>query len=95
MIIATVAGVPMYADIFGTTVAEALLAKGAQLGVALSFMMGVHDFVPALYDHAAKGGEAEAVGYLRCDLHSRYHHCRLFLQRDTIFACIRRGKGNG
>lgn len=35
-------GVPMYADIFGTIpVAEALLAKGAQLGTILSFMMAV------------------------------------------------------
>ena len=42
VIIATVVGVPMYADIFGTIpVAEALLAKGAQLGTILSFMMGV------------------------------------------------------
>lgn len=42
VIIATVAGVPMYADIFGTIpIAEALLAKGAQLGVVLSLMMGV------------------------------------------------------
>ena len=42
MIIATAAGIPMYADIFGTIpIAEALLAKGAQLGVVLSFMMGV------------------------------------------------------
>lgn len=42
VIIATVAGVPMYADIFGTIpIAEALLSKGAQLGVVLSFMMGV------------------------------------------------------
>lgn len=42
IIIATVAGVPMYADIFGTIpIAEALLAKGALLGVVLSFMMGV------------------------------------------------------
>lgn len=42
VIIATIAGVPMYADIFGTIpIAEALLAKGAQLGVVLSFMMGV------------------------------------------------------
>ena len=31
-----------YADIFGTIpIAEALLAKGAQLGVVLSFMMAV------------------------------------------------------
>lgn len=42
VVIATVTGVPMYADIFGTIpIAEALLAKGAQLGVVLSFMMGV------------------------------------------------------
>lgn len=42
VIIATVAGVPMYADIFGTIpIAEALLAKGALLGVVLSFMMSV------------------------------------------------------
>ena len=42
VILATVAGIPMYADIFGTIpIAEALLAKGALLGVVLSFMMGV------------------------------------------------------
>ena len=42
VIIATIVGVPMYADIFGCIpIAEALLAKGARLGVVLSFMMGV------------------------------------------------------
>ena len=42
VILATVAGIPMYADIFGTIpIAEALLAKGALLGVVLSFMMSV------------------------------------------------------
>ena len=42
VVVATVLGVPMYADIFGTIpIAEALLAKGALLGVVLSFMMGV------------------------------------------------------
>ena len=42
VILATIAGVPMYADIFGTVpIAEALLAKGALLGVVLSFMMAV------------------------------------------------------
>lgn len=42
VIIATVCGVPMYADIFGCIpIAEALLAKGARLGVVLPFMMGV------------------------------------------------------
>ncbi len=40
VVLATLVGVPMYADIFGTIpVAEALLYKGAQLGTILSFMM--------------------------------------------------------
>lgn len=42
IILATIMGIPMYADIFGTIpVAEALLAKGALLGTVLSFMMAV------------------------------------------------------
>jgi len=42
VVLATLVGVPMYADIFGTIpVAEALLQKGAQLGTVLAFMMAV------------------------------------------------------
>ena len=42
VVLATLIGIPMYADIFGTIpIAEALLAKGALLGVVLSFMMAV------------------------------------------------------
>lgn len=42
VLIATVVGIPMYADIFGCIpIAEALLAKGAKLGVVLAFMMAV------------------------------------------------------
>lgn len=42
VVLAVLVGVPMYADIFGTIpVAEALLAKGAQLGTVLAFMMAV------------------------------------------------------
>ena len=42
VILATIIGIPMYADIFGTVpIAEALLGKGAQLGTVLAFMMGV------------------------------------------------------
>ncbi|MDD4396620.1 MAG: permease [Sphaerochaetaceae bacterium] len=42
VVLAVLIGIPMYADIFGTIpVAEALLAKGALLGVVLSFMMAV------------------------------------------------------
>lgn len=42
VILATLVGIPMYADIFGTIpVAEALLGKGALLGTVLAFMMAV------------------------------------------------------
>lgn len=42
VILATLVGIPMYADIFGTIpIAEALLSKGAQLGTILTFMMAV------------------------------------------------------
>lgn len=42
VLLATLIGIPMYADIFGTIpIAESLFAKGAGLGTVLSFMMGV------------------------------------------------------
>ena len=42
VILAAICGIPMYADIFGCIpIAESLLAKGALLGVVLSFMMAV------------------------------------------------------
>ncbi|HML31968.1 MAG TPA: permease [Sporomusa sphaeroides] len=42
VLIATVVGIPMYADIFGTLpIAEALVLKGVGIGTALAFMMGV------------------------------------------------------
>ncbi len=42
VVLATVVGIPMYADIFGTLpIAEALLAKGVGIGTVLSFMMAV------------------------------------------------------
>ncbi|WP_243833755.1 permease [Breznakia blatticola] len=42
VILATIVGIPMYADIFGTIpIAEALYAKGVGLGTVLSFMMAV------------------------------------------------------
>ena len=42
VVLATIVGIPMYADIFSTIpIAEALLSKGALLGTILSFMMAV------------------------------------------------------
>jgi uncharacterized membrane protein YraQ (UPF0718 family) len=42
VILATLVGIPMYADIFGTIpIAEALFLKGVAVGTVLSFMMAV------------------------------------------------------
>lgn len=42
VVLATAIGIPMYADIFGTIpIAEALFAKGVQIGTVLAFMMAV------------------------------------------------------
>lgn len=42
VLLATLVGVPMYADIFGTIpIAQELFLKGAQLGTVLAFMMAV------------------------------------------------------
>jgi hypothetical protein len=42
VLIATIVGIPMYADIFGTLpIAEALVSKGVQIGTVLAFMMAV------------------------------------------------------
>ena len=42
VVLATILGIPIYADIFATIpIAEALLFKGAMLGTVLAFMMGV------------------------------------------------------
>jgi uncharacterized membrane protein YraQ (UPF0718 family) len=42
VIIATLLGIPMYADIFGTLpIAEALVSKGVGIGTVLAFMMAV------------------------------------------------------
>ena len=42
VLLATVVGIPIYADIFGTIpIAEALVAKGVGIGTVLAFMMGV------------------------------------------------------
>ncbi|WP_312353465.1 permease, partial [Aminipila sp.] len=42
VILATLVGIPLYSDVFGTIpVAEALYFKGVSLGTILSFMMGV------------------------------------------------------
>lgn len=55
VLLATVVGIPMYADIFGTIpIAEALLAKGAQLGTGSELYDGGYHPVTSVYGDAAK-----------------------------------------
>ena len=76
VILATVIGVPMYADIFGTIpIAEALLAKGAQLGTQLHD--GRDNAFSTVHDYATQGSQAEVAGFFHCGLHCRNHSCRL------------------
>ena len=93
VILATIIGIPMYADIFGTIpIAEALLGKGAQLGTVLAFMMGVTTLsfyillfvqfhaVFAVNDYVAQGSQAEVTGCFYRHLCCGHYRCRLFIQ---------------
>ena len=78
VVLATLVGIPMYADIFGTIpVAEALLAKGAQLGTILSFMMAVTTLsLPSLI---MLKKAVKPIDFIYCHLYVGYYHCRLSL----------------
>ena len=56
VILATLVGIPMYADIFGTIpIAEAFIDEGGlELGTILSFMMAVTTSEFTFFDHVAK-----------------------------------------
>ena len=85
VVLATVVGVPMYADIFGTIpVAESLLYKGAGLGTVLSFMMAVTTLSLPSPDSAEKGSKAQAAGCLCGNLYG-WHHCGgLYVQCNPV-----------
>lgn len=92
VVLATVVGVPMYADIFGTIpIAEALLSKGAQLGTVLAFMMAVTTLsLPSLILLRKAVKPTRAAGGIYCGLH-RGHHCGgLSVQSASMDYSIRR-----
>lgn len=80
VVLATLVGIPMYADIFGTIpVAEALLAKGAQLGTILSFMMAVTTLsLPSLI-MLKKAVKPKLLTLFIAICYVGYYHCRLSL----------------
>ena len=70
----------MYADIFGTIpVAEALLAKGAQLGTILSFMMGVTTLSLPSMIMLRKAVKPKLLGIFYCNMCSWNNYCWIFL----------------
>ena len=80
VILAALAGIPMYADIFGMIpVAEALLSKGAQLGTILSFMMAVTTLSLSVNNYVKKSGKTEAAWNFCGNMCDRYYHCWLFI----------------
>ena len=87
VILATLVGIPMYADIFGTIpVAEALLAKGAQLGTILSFMMGVTTLSLPSMIMLRKAVKAKLLGIICLDsgFESQRTFNRVFKERYKI-----------
>ena len=81
VILATIIGIPMYADIFGTIpIAEALLGKGAQLGTVLAFMMGVTTLSFAVNDYVAQGSQIQSYWVFYRHLCCGHYRCRLFIQ---------------
>ena len=85
VILATIVGIPMYADIFGTIpIAEALLSKGAQLGTHPVLHDGSHHSVAAFAHHAPQGNQAQAADAVHRGLHGWHHHRRVSVQRIPI-----------
>ena len=82
VVLATLVGVPVYADIFGTIpIAEALLGKGAQLGSHPRVHDGGHHAFATVSDYAAQGRQAETPHAVHRHLHRGHYPSRLFLQR--------------
>ncbi len=76
VIIATIVGVPMYADIFGCIpIAEALLAKGARLGVVI--YDGSNHIVSSIHDYAEKGNKTKTLRSVHWNLYRRNYYCWL------------------
>ena len=74
VIIATIAGVPMYADIFGCIpIAEALLAKGARLG----FYDGSNHTISSINYYAEKGNQTKTFRSVHWNLYRRNYYCWL------------------
>lgn len=78
VILATIVGIPMYADIFGTIpIAEALLFKGA-VGNSIILYDGSYNIVPSLVDHASEGCETRTAGGIYRDM-CGWHYIRWIL----------------
>ena len=74
VILATIVGVPMYADIFGTIpIAEALLSKGAQLGTVLSLDDGGYNLSLPVFDHASQGNSIQVASAVHWNLFDGYY----------------------
>ena len=75
VIIATIVGVPMYADIFGCIpIAEALLAK---IGRCVVIYDGSNHTVSSIHDYAEKGNQTKTLRSVHWNLYRRNYYCWL------------------
>ena len=88
VVIATIAGVPMYADIFGPHCGSAS-CQGRTAGCRSQLYDGRNDFERSLHDHAPQSHQAKAAGCLCSHLHRWHYDRRLFLQRNTVLTGIK------
>lgn len=84
VLLATLVGVPMYADIFGTIpVAEALLAKARSLAQSCLYDGG-HNAESAIHHYAAKGRQTQTAGFVCRRLYGRHHSGGVLVQRVSV-----------
>ena len=81
VILATIVGIPMYADIFGTIpAAKALLSKGGTAGYSFILYDGCYNLVPTIAYHAPQGSETQAAGAVHWYLYDWHYHRWLCVQ---------------
>ena len=88
VVLATLVGILMYADIFGTIpIAEALLVKGAQLGTILLYDGG-YNSLSAVCNHAEKSSQTKASLDFCSHLYPWYYFCRILFQCIPVSVSI-------
>ncbi len=89
VILATIVGIPMYADIFGTIPDCRSPACKRCFARRCPFLYdGRYNALAPFNDYASQGGQTETAWYFHWNMCCWYYYCRLSFQRNTIFNCL-------